>query len=655
VNAIRVLSADEVQKANSGHPGFPLGAAPIAYELFANHIRHNPRNPGWVNRDRFVLSGGHGSAMLYAVLHLFGYDGMTIEELQRFRQLGSKTPGHPEYGIVPGLDATTGPLGAGIGMAVGMAMAEAHLSKLFNKKDLPLVDHYTYAICGDGDLMEGISSEACSLAGTLGLSKLILVYDSNRISIEGSTDLAFREDVKKRFEAFGFQVLEVPDGNDTEAIGEALRQAKADTARPSFIQVHTHIGYGVPAKVDTASAHGEPLGEENVKILRESLGWPLAEAFAVPDEVYAHYGALAAKGAEAEAAWNEAAARYKSADADAYALFEKFQRGELPSEVRAYLEQPEQQEKADATRGVSGAILNAVKDQVPWLFGGSADLAPSNKTALKDAGDFSAEAPEGRNIHFGVRELGMGAIANGIALHGGALPYIGTFFVFADYIKPMMRLASLMKLPVIYVLTHDSIGVGEDGPTHEPVEQLAMLRAQPDLYVFRPADVNETKAAYLTAFTGGLPTVLALSRQNIAPVCTDPKDALKGGYVAAREEGAKPDVLLLASGSEVPLCVEAKALLKAQGVDARVVSVPCMELFAAQDEAYRAEVLPPDVTARVAVEAGSKQPWGAYIGLGGGAVTMETFGESGPAAQLFQHFGFTPENVAAVAARVAGK
>ncbi|MDR1815873.1 MAG: transketolase [Clostridiales Family XIII bacterium] len=649
VNAIRILAADQVQKANSGHPGFPLGAAPIVYELYAHHIRHNPKDPAWFGRDRFVLSGGHGSAMMYALLHLYGYEGLTVDELKRFRQLGSKTPGHPEWGVTPGIDASTGPLGAGLGMAVGMAMAEAHLAKLFNRPGLPLVDHYTYVLAGDGCLMEGISSEACSLAGTLGLSKLIVLYDSNRITIEGSTDLAFTEDVSARFEAFGFQTLEVADGNEIEQIRFALELAKQDKTRPSFIKIHTHIGYGVPAKQDTASAHGEPLGEENEKILRENLKWPLAEAFAVPDEVYAHYRGLAEKGAAAEHAWVELLGAYKEADPEAYESFEKTLSMELPAAVKTYLGKAEKQEKPDATRSVSGAILNALKDDLPWLFGGSADLAPSNKSALSGAGDFSKQTPEGRNVHFGVRELAMGAIVNGLALHGGVLPYAATFFVFSEYMKPMMRLAAIMGLPVFYVLTHDSIGVGEDGPTHEPIEQLAMLRAQPGIDVFRPADVNETKAAYLSALTAKGPTALVLSRQNIAPVCENPKDALKGGYVVAAEDGKKPDVILLASGSEVPLCIEAKALLKKKKIDARVVSMPCMEAFERQSAKYRESVLPPQVAARVAVEAGSRQPWGFYVGPAGAAVTMDGFGESAPAAELFKKFGFTAENVAKVA------
>ncbi|MDR3304950.1 MAG: transketolase [Clostridiales Family XIII bacterium] len=648
-NAIRILSADAVEKAKSGHPGFPLGAAPIIYELFARHLRHNPKNPDWFGRDRFVLSAGHGSAMLYAALHLFGYEDVTIEQLKAFRQLGSLTPGHPEYGHTKGVDATTGPLGAGLGMAVGMAMAEAHLAKIFNKPGLPLVDHYTFTLCGDGCLMEGISSEAMSLAGTLGLSKLIVLYDSNRISIEGSTDLAFTEDVMKRFEAFGFRTIEVADGTDTEEIGRAIVMAKSDEKRPSFIKINTHIGYGVPAKQDSASAHGEPLGEENVRILRENLGWAWDEAFYVPPEIYDHYHESAEKGGKANADWDALKNSYAAAEPDAFALFERYSARGLPEGAAAFLSETAVQEKADATRSVSGRILNAVKEDMPWLIGGSADLAPSNKTALTEAGDFSKLTPEGRNIHFGVRELGMGAIALGLCLHGGLIPYVSTFLVFSDYLKPMIRLAALMKLPILYIFTHDSIGVGEDGPTHEPVEQLAMLRSIPGVQVFRPADANETRAAYYSALTSGVPSVFALSRQNLPPIGGDVKDAMKGGYILSLEAGESPDVILMASGSEVSVCLDAKKLLAEKGLDARVVSMPSMEVFERQPAAYRGDVLPPSVTKRVAVEAASRQPWGRYVGLDGDFVTMDGFGASAPAPALFERFGFTAENVAAKA------
>ena len=498
VNSIRVLAADAIQKANSGHPGLPLGSAPMAYELWANHMNHNPANPKWENRDRFILSGGHGSMLLYSLLHLFGY-GLTKEDIMNFRQLGSLTPGHPEYGHTVGVEATTGPLGAGMGMAVGMALAEKHLAAVFNKENYPVVDHYTYVLGGDGCMMEGISSEAFSLAGTMGLSKLIVLYDSNRISIEGSTDLAFRENVEERMKAFGFQTITVEDGTNLDAIGLAIEAAKADTERPSFITIKTEIGYGCPAKQGKASAHGEPLGVDNVKAMRETLGWPYEEPFFVPDGVYAHFAKLAEEKAETEAAWNVMFAAYCQEYPEMEALWEKYHSGvdadSLISNEKLWLEQ----EKPEATRSLSGKMINLLKDEIPGMIGGSADLGPSNKTEMKGEGDFSAENPAGRNIHFGVRELAMAAIGNGIMLHGGLRAYVATFFVFSDYVKPMARLSALMGVPLTFVLTHDSIGVGEDGPTHEPIEQLAMLRAMPNLRVFRPCDATETSAAWLTA------------------------------------------------------------------------------------------------------------------------------------------------------------
>ena len=503
VNAIRVLSADAIQKANSGHPGLPLGAAPIAYELWANHMKHNAKNPKWADRDRFILSGGHGSMLLYSLLHLFGY-GLTLDDVKQFRQDGSLTPGHPEYGHTVGVEATTGPLGAGMSMAVGMAMAEAHLAAVFNKPEYPVVDHYTFVLGGDGCMMEGISSEAFSLAGTLGLSKLIVLYDSNNISIEGGTDIAFTENVQERMQAFGFQTLDVADGNDLEAIGKAIEEAKADREHPSFITIHTQIGYGCPAKQGKASAHGSPLGEENIVAMKENLGWPSTEPFYVPDEVYAHYEELSKKGAAAEDAWNALFADYAAKYPDMKAKWDAFHSA---VDAQALLENEDfwaYADKPQATRNLSGIMINRLKDLVPQLIGGSADLAPSNKTYMDDAGDFSKGNYGGRNLHFGVRELAMGGMTNGLALHGGLRPYAGTFFVFSDYMKPMIRLAALMKLPTTYVLTHDSIGVGEDGPTHEPIEQLAMLRALPNFHVFRPCDAVETAAAWDSALTSRL-------------------------------------------------------------------------------------------------------------------------------------------------------
>ncbi len=643
INAIRVLSADAIQKANSGHPGLPLGAAPAAYELWANHMNHNPANPNWANRDRFILSGGHGSMLLYSLLHLFGY-GLTKEDIMNFRQFGSLTAGHPEYGHTVGVEATTGPLGAGMGMAVGMAMAEKHLASVFNKENYPVVDHYTYVLGGDGCLMEGISSEAFSLAGTLGLSKLIVLYDSNKISIEGSTDLAFTENVEERMRAFGFQTITVEDGTNIDAIGMAIAAAKAETERPSFITIKTEIGYGCPAKQGKASAHGEPLGVDNVKAMRETLGWPHEEAFFVPEEVYANYAEKAAEKAEVEAAWNVMFAAYCEEHPDMEALWEKYH-GETDAEALLADENLwMKQEKADATRSLSGKMINLLKDMFPNMIGGSADLGPSNKTVMNGAGEFSAATPEGRNIHFGVRELAMAAIGNGLMLHGGLKAYVATFFVFSDYVKPMARLSALMNLPLTYVFTHDSIGVGEDGPTHEPIEQLAMLRAMPNINVFRPCDATETSAAWLSAITSKkTPTALVLTRQNLAPMAGSSKEALKGGYIIDDCEGT-PEVILIASGSEVELAVKAKAELAAE-MNVRVVSMPCMELFEAQSAEYKESVLPKAVRKRVAIEALSDFGWGKYVGLDGAYVTMKGFGASAPAAKLFEHFGFTVENV----------
>lgn len=647
VNAIRVLSADAIQKANSGHPGLPLGSASMAYELWANHMNHNPANPQWANRDRFILSGGHGSMLLYSLLHLFGYGDLSKEDIMQFRQLGSLTPGHPEYRHTVGVEATTGPLGAGMGMAVGMAMAESHLAAVFNKEEFPVVDHYTYVLGGDGCMMEGISSETFSLAGTLGLSKLIVLYDSNSISIEGSTNLAFTENVQMRMEAFGFQTITVSDGNDLQAIGRAIEEAKADSERPSFITVKTQIGYGCPAKQGKASAHGEPLGADNIEAMKEYLNWPSKEPFYVPEEVYAHYRRIAEDKAETEAAWNVMFAAYCEEYPEMEALWNQYH----DSDSAQCLWEDEtfwaQSEKPEATRNLSGKALNYMKDKLPNLFGGSADLAPSNKTNLSDAGDFSRFTPEGRNLHFGVRELGMTAMGNGIMLHGGLRAYVATFFVFSDYVKPMARLSALMGVPLTFVLTHDSIGVGEDGPTHEPIEQLAMLRAMPNFHVFRPCDAVETAAAWYSALTSQkTPTALVLTRQNLAPMAGSSKDALKGGYVIDDCEGT-PDAILIASGSEVELAVKAKAVLESEGRKIRVVSMPCMDLFAEQPKEYQESVLPKSVRKRVAVEALSDFGWGRYVGLDGAYVTMKGFGASGPAAQLFEHFGFTVDKVVA--------
>ena len=646
VNAIRVLSADAIQKAKSGHPGLPLGAAPAAYELWARHMNHNPKNPEWKNRDRFVLSGGHGSMLLYSLLHLFGYGDLSIDDIKNFRQLDSKTPGHPEYGHTVGIEATTGPLGQGMAMAVGMAMAEAHLAAVFNKDGYNVVDHYTYVLGGDGCMMEGISSESFSLAGTLGLSKLIVLYDSNNISIEGSTDIAFTEDVMKRFEAFGFQTIEVEDGNDLGAIGAAIEEAKADKNRPSLIKINTLIGYGCPAKQGKASAHGEPLGEDNIAALKENLGWPCKEAFEVPQEVYDYYKELASDRAKAEDEWNKLFAEYCSKFPEMKEMWDNYYNGYDMSDLFNSEEYWAAGDKPEATRNTSGTVLNLIKQHMPNMIGGSADLAPSNKTNMKDAGDFSRDNYAGSNIHFGVREQAMTAITNGIALHGGLRPFAATFFVFSDYTKPMARLSSLMKLPVTYIFTHDSIGVGEDGPTHEPIEQLAALRSLPNFTVFRPCDKVETSAAWMYAATSKeTPTALVLTRQNLPQMPGSSKEALKGGYIIDDSSKAVPDAIIIASGSEVSLAVEAKAELAKKDIDVRVVSMPSMDLFEEQSAEYRESVLPDAVRKRVAVEALSDFGWYRYVGLDGAVVSMKGFGASGPAAELFKKFGLTTEAV----------
>ena len=645
VNAIRVLAADAVQKANSGHPGLPLGSAAMAYELWANHMNHNPADPKWFNRDRFILSGGHGSTLLYSLLHLFGY-GLTKEDLAQFRQWGSLTPGHPEYGHTVGVEATTGPLGAGMGMAVGMAVAEAHLAAVFNKDNYPVVDHYTYVLGGDGCMMEGISSEAFSLAGTLGLSKLIVLYDSNKISIEGGTDIAFTEDVKKRFEAFGFQTLVVEDGNNIEEIGKAIEEAKADKTRPTMITVKTKIGYGCPAKEGKASAHGEPLGADNVTALKENLGWPSQEPFYVPDEVYANYKEKAKKGAEAEAAWNKLFAEYCEAYPEMKKLWDEYFDENAAEKVLDDENFWSYEDKPQATRNLSGVQINKLKNMLPNLMGGSADLAPSTKTYMSDMGDFSKDNYAGRNMHFGVRELAMTAIGNGMMLHGGLHAFVSTFFVFSDYVKPMARLSAIMGVPLTFVLTHDSIGVGEDGPTHEPIEQLAMLRSLPNFTVYRPCDATETAAAWAYAVTSKkTPTALVLTRQNLPQMAGSSKEALKGAYVIADSAKNIPDAILIASGSEVSLAVDAKAELIKDGIDVRVVSMPSMDVFEQQSDEYKESELPKSVRKRVAIEALSDFGWGRYVGLDGAYVTMHSFGASAPAATLFMEFGFTVENV----------
>jgi transketolase len=644
VNAIRVLSADAIQKANSGHPGLPLGAAPMAYELWARHMKHNPANPKWTNRDRFILSGGHGSMLLYSLLHLFGY-GLTSEDLSQFRQYGSLTPGHPEYGHTVGVEATTGPLGAGMAMAVGMAMAEAHLAEKFNKDGYPIVDHYTFVLGGDGCMMEGITSEAMSLAGSLGLGKLIVLYDSNNITIEGDTNIAFTEDVKKRFEAYGFQTLVVEDGNNLEEIGAAIEAAKADLSRPSMITVKTRIGYGSP-KEGLASAHGEPLGEENVKALREKLGWISETAFEVPEEIYENYKAIAKKNAQAEEEWNKLFNEYCNKYPDMKKLWDQYHDDEAAKNLLDDEEFWAYDDKANATRNISGQIINKIKNHLPNFIGGSADLSPSTKTLMKDEVSFTKDNYGGRNLHFGVRELAMAGIGNGMALHGGLKPYVSTFFVFSDYMKPMLRLASLMEVPVTYVLTHDSIGVGEDGPTHQPIEQMAMLRAMPNMTVYRPADATECAAAWYYAITSAhTPTALVLTRQNLPQLKGSSKEALKGAYIISDSKKDVPDAIIIATGSEVQLGIGAQEELLKEGIDVRVVSMPSMDVFEEQSDEYKEKILPKNVRARVAVEALSSFGWGKYVGLDGVTVSMNSYGASAPANTLFEKFGFTVDNV----------
>lgn len=643
VNAIRVLSADAVQKANSGHPGLPLGAAAIGYELWANHMNHNPKNPNWENRDRFVLSGGHGSTLLYSLLHLFGY-GLTLDDLKNFRQWGSKTPGHPEYGVTTGVEASTGPLGAGMAMAVGMAMAETHLAATFNKEGYPVVDHYTYVLGGDGCMMEGINYEAFSLAGTLKLNKLIVLYDSNKISIEGNTDIAFTEDVPARFKAMGFKVLEVKDGNDISEIGKAIEEAKADKESPSFIKINTKIGFGSP-KEGTADVHGAPLGADNIIAMKKTLGWPSEEPFFVPDEVYENYKAKAENLAKKEEEWNKLFKDYCDKFPEMKTLWDEFKDETKAGKLLDDEDFWSYDEKADATRNLSGKVLNKLSAKLPTLFGGSADLAPSNKSYVNGAGDYSAENYAGRNVHFGVRELAMTGIGNGLVLHG-LKAYVSTFFVFSDYVKPMARLASLMEIPLTFILTHDSIGVGEDGPTHEPIEQLAEFRAMPNFNVFRPADATETIAAWYSAVTSKeTPTALVLTRQNLPQLAGSSKEALKGGYIVADSSKETPDAIIIASGSEVSLSIEAKEALAKEGIDVRVVSMPCMDIFEKQPLEYKEKVLPKSVRARVAVEALSEFGWGKYVGLDGKTVCLDRFGASAPADVLFKEFGFTVDNV----------
>lgn len=649
ITTIRMLAVDGVEKAQTGHPGLPLGAAPMAYTLWTRFLRHNPHNPQWVNRDRFVLSAGHGSMLLYALLYLTGYD-LPLEQLQQFRQWGSKTPGHPEYGLTPGVETTTGPLGQGFATGVGMAIAERWLSARFNTQDYPIIDHFTYGIVSDGDLMEGIASESASLAGTLKLSKLIYLYDDNHVSIEGHTDIAFTENVLARFDAYGWHTQRVEDGNDPTAIEEALRKARDDN-RPSLIAVRTIIGYGSPHRQDTSKAHGEALGPEETKLTKEYFGWPTDKPFYVPDDVLAQFRQAIAYGNEWESEWDRLWADYQREYPERAQELQSALHRDVPAHAFSGLTEWSQSESL-ATRAASGIVLNEIATRWPTLIGGSADLAPSNNTNIKEGGDFSASNPLGRNFHFGVREHAMGAALNGMILHGGLRVFGGTFLIFSDYMRPAIRLASLMQQPVIYVFTHDSIGLGEDGPTHQPIEQLAALRAIPGLYVIRPGDANETREAWKFALSEtNRPVALALTRQKLPALPSQSAVGLVRGAYVLWQLNETPEVILMASGSEVSLALKAAQALADEKISSRVVSFPCWELFDQQPETYRNTVLPPD-TRRLAIEAGSPLGWAKYVGEQGAVLGLDHFGASAPADILFREFGFTVEHVTSLAHRL---
>jgi len=656
INTVRFLAVDAVQKANSGHPGAPMGAAPIAYVLWDRFLKHNPTDPKWPNRDRFVLSAGHASAMLYALLHLTGYD-LSLDEIKQFRQWGSKTPGHPEFGLAPGVETTTGPLGQGFANGVGMAIAERWLAQHYNRPEHEIIDHHTYAIVSDGDLEEGVSSEAASLAGHLRLGKLIYLYDDNGISIEGDTDITFTENVAQRFQAYGWQVIDGIDGMDIRAIEQAIRMAQKESHRPSLIICRTIIGYGSPNKAGTASCHGEPLGEEEVRLAKENLGWPYQEPFTIPPEVLSHFRQALERGRQQQEQWQAALEAYRKAYPDDARQLEKDLSGDLPEgwdEDLAGLFAAE--DKPVATREASGRVMNAIAQKVHSFAGGSADLAPSTKTTLKDYGHFGSEDYGGRNIHFGVREHAMGAIANGMSLHGGIIPYTGTFLVFYDYMRPPVRLAALMGIRVVYIFSHDSVGIGEDGPTHQPIEQITGLRSVPNLVTIRPADATETVEAWKAALERRHgPTALILSRQNLPildrKTLAPASGVQQGGYVLW-EATTSPDVILIGTGSEVHIALEAGKLLQDKGIAARVVSLPSWELFDAQPVEYRNAVLPPDIRARVSIEAAMPLGWERYIGLDGVAIGIPRFGVSAPAKVIYEKLGLTAQHVVDEARRL---
>ena len=674
INTLRFLAVDAVQKANSGHPGMPMGAAPMAYQLWSRYLKHNPANPGWFDRDRFVLSAGHGSMLLYGLLHLAGYD-LPMDEILRFRQWGSRTPGHPERGLTPGVEVSTGPLGQGFGNGVGMAIAEAHLAARYNRPGFKVVDHFSYVLAGDGDLMEGVSAEAASLAGHLRLGKLICFYDDNRVTLAASTGLSFSEDCAGRFAAYDWQVQTVADGNDLQAIGDALDCARAEGERPSLIVVRTHLGYGSPGRQDSFEAHGSPLGEEEVRLTKEKLGWPVQPTFYLPDLALAHFREALPRGDASEQAWNALLTGYGREFPELAEEFRQVREGELASGWQQAIPEFPVDRKGMATRLASGKVLNALAARLPQLVGGSADLDPSTYTALKGRGDFQCAldppldrqgaaggewGPAGANIHFGVREHAMGAIVNGMASHGGTIPFGATFLTFSDYLRPTLRLAALSGLQVVHVFTHDSIGLGEDGPTHQPVEQLASLRAIPRLVVIRPGDANECAVAWRAVLAlKGRPVALVLSRQSVPTLdrsCYAAAEGLlRGGYILAEADGGAPELILIATGSELSLAVEARLKLMEKKVLSRVVSLPSWELFEEQPQDYRDLVLPPAVTVRLSIEAGSPQGWHRYVGSGGGVLAVERFGASAPGEVVMREYGFTVENVCRLALEQLGQ
>lgn len=657
INTIRFLSADAVQKANSGHPGMPMGCAPIAYILYSKHMKHNPQNPDWLNRDRFILSNGHGSMLLYSSLHLCGYK-ISIDDIKNFRQWGSITPGHPEYHLTPGVETTTGPLGQGLANAVGMAIAESYLASVFNKNDIKILDHFIYGICSDGDLMEGISHEAASIAGHLKLGKLIFFYDNNSITIDGSTSLAFSEDISKRFDAYGWHVQIVDNVNDLEALESALQAAQNEAGKPSIIITKTHIGYGSPNKQDTAEAHGSPLGEEELKLAKRNLNWPEDKTFYVPGEVAGYFASLKAQFNKYEDDWNTLFGEYeKKYPADAV-RFKDVMNGNYGDKWKQKLPVFEDDGKKMATRAASGKVLNSISQELPTLIGGSADLAPSNNTYLKGYNNFNSLERSGRNFHFGIREHGMAGILNGMALYGGVIPYGGTFLIFSDYLRPAIRLGALSGIRPIYVFTHDSIGLGEDGPTHQPIEHLCALRAIPKVIVIRPADANETAAAWKEAIGHkGSPVLLILTRQGLPVIdqkkYTPAENLSRGAYIL--KDSDNPELIIMASGSEVSLSLQASGILEKEGIKVRVVSFPSFELFEKQDAAYKESVFPAKIKARVSVEAGVGQCWYKYLGEKGETVSIERFGASAPEKILMEKYGFTADNVAETARRVLGR